>query len=107
MPHFPEKSTALKNLDPSKSVFFSFLFSKSPSSKKSLFEAHTRREYLLFHFYKALGKVPGHPPSLTRKLVAETRRHRSTAADLSRLFLACLAPPGSSLQSRPTSLVQG
>lgn len=88
-PHFPKKNQLLKKAAAlTFSNFFSFpLFSKLPSSNKSLFEAHTRREHCSFTTTTRFGrKSPDtHLLFLTeKKLVAETRRHRSTAADLGR-----------------------
>ena len=70
---------------------FLSLLQAAPSSNKSLFEAYERREQatpngLLFHMFSRFGRKS---PDTCSFLVqtAETRRHRSTAADL-----GCLGP---------------
>jgi len=77
------------------------LSSRTPSPDKSLFEA-THGESstsVLVLSHKALGESPRTPALLGQ--TAETRRHRSTAADLGRQSLVCLFQPGPS-QSRPS-----
>ncbi|KAK3685782.1 hypothetical protein B0T22DRAFT_230163 [Podospora appendiculata] len=77
-----------------------FLFSKHLLAQQIAIEAHQRREtkatlvLVLFSFnisIHALGESPR--TWLFYKAAAETRRHRSTAADLGRLFLVCLRQP--------------
>ncbi len=103
-----EKSTPIKNpnLSARAPFFLSLFFFKPPSSDKSLFEAHTRRELCSFtHF--ALGESPRTPTfvsSWNRSWAAETRRHRSTAADLGQARSLSVPQPAHPTTPKPAPL---
>jgi hypothetical protein len=102
LPHFPEnppihsKKTLASRPLPSPSSLPLFSFASPPSSDKSLFEAHARREHLRsFALQHALGESPR---TTTFPLGSWTRRR--AAIEAPRLisaasYFVCRPPPGS------------
>lgn len=75
--------------------FFFFFFFELPSPDKSLSKPTNGEDFPLGGFPLIYSSASGESPrTLLRPFgvvgIAETRRHRSTAADLCRLFLVCL-----------------